>query len=77
VEFEALTKDLVEQCADTTRIVLEKAGAFPRDSVTLRTIDEVKARTGSFGAKAPADLMTGLTAGAARRTAACAATCRP
>ena len=34
-EFEALTKDLVEQCADTTRIVLEKAG------VTWADLDEV------------------------------------
>lgn len=45
-------------------LVLQKAGAFPRDGVSSRTIDEVKNRTGSFGAKPPADLMAGLTAGA-------------
>ena len=46
-------------------LVMQKAGAFPRDAVTLRTLDEVKNRTGSFGAKPPANLMTGLTPGAA------------
>lgn len=48
-------------------LVLARSGAFPRDAVTTRIIDEVKNRTGRFGLQAgdrPADLMTGLTAGA-------------
>jgi pectate lyase len=49
-------------------LVLEKAGAFPRDAVTTRIVAEVKARTGGFGLQAgdrPADLMMGLTPGTA------------
>jgi pectate lyase len=45
-------------------LVLERAGAFPRDVVTRRTIQEVIDRTGSFGAQPPADLMEGLAPGA-------------
>lgn len=45
--------------------VLARAGAFPRDVVTTRTITEVKARTGQWGARPPANLMEGLTAGKA------------
>jgi len=36
-------------------LVMAKAGAFPRDGVALRTFDEVKNRTGSWGAKPPPD----------------------
>ncbi len=46
-------------------LVLAKAGAFPRDATSIRTFNEVKTRTGSWGAKAPANLMDGLTAGPA------------
>ena len=42
--------------------VLSLAGAFPRDVVTIRTFSEVEGRTGSWGAKPPADLFEGLTA---------------
>ena len=34
-------------------IVLAKAGCWPRDRVTIRTIDEVKNKTGSWGRNAP------------------------
>ncbi len=51
---------------DVCDIVLEKAGAWPRDRVTLRTIDEVINGTGSYGRDAPAApsdawFMDGLT----------------
>jgi pectate lyase len=49
-------------------LVLARAGAFPRDAVTTRIVDEVKNRTGRFGLQAgdrPADLMAGLSPGAA------------
>ena len=45
--------------------VLAMAGAFPRDVVTVRTMDEVAQRSGSWGAHPPADLMEGLAAGSA------------
>jgi len=41
--------------------VLEQAGAFPRDVVTRRMIDEVTARSGSWGVSSTADLMAGLS----------------
>lgn len=43
--------------------VLARAGAFPRDQVTLRSVQETRARTGSWGARIPEDLMDGLTPG--------------
>ncbi len=41
--------------------VLNCAGAFPRDVVTRRVLDDVQMRTGSWGVVAPSDLMDGLT----------------
>lgn len=41
--------------------VLSRAGAFPRDVVTLSTISDVEAGTGAWGMPLPADLMQGLT----------------
>ena len=65
IVFPDLTYKVTTQSAQTAYdLVLEKAGAFPRDGVTKRTIDEVTNRTGSWGAKPPANLMTGLTPGA-------------
>ncbi len=59
-----------EQCASTNITittaagaytdVLARAGSFPRDVVALRTVDEVKNRTGSWGREVPLDLMAGL-----------------
>ncbi len=43
------------------RLVLAKAGAFPRDAVTLRTVREVETNTGKWERRDPADLMEGLT----------------
>jgi pectate lyase len=44
--------------------VLDLAGAFPRDVVTNRLLDEFAAKNGDWGVDAPADLMEGLSAGA-------------
>jgi pectate lyase len=41
--------------------VVARAGAFPRDVVTLRSVDEMAAGTGTWGAREPSDLMEGLT----------------
>ncbi len=43
--------------------VLAYAGAFPRDVIAERTISELNAGTGEWGARVPSDLMQGLTAG--------------
>ncbi|MCP4449571.1 MAG: hypothetical protein GY811_30195 [Myxococcales bacterium] len=43
-------------------LVLNRAGAFPRDVVTRRDVEETRARTGTWGARIPADLMDGLEA---------------
>ncbi len=43
--------------------VLGEAGALPRDVIAWRSVDETEARTGEWGARMPADLMEGLTAG--------------
>jgi len=42
-------------------LVLAKAGAFPRDFITVRCIEEVKTGTGTWGRRAIPDLMRGLT----------------
>ena len=42
------------------RLVLERAGCFPRDVITRRTIEEVKAGTGAWGRRGVADLLEGL-----------------
>jgi len=41
-------------------LVLESAGCFPRDTVSRRTITEVKEGAGSWGRHESGDLMTGL-----------------
>ncbi|HRG97107.1 MAG TPA: pectate lyase precursor [Polyangiaceae bacterium] len=41
-------------------LVLVRSGAFPRDVVTLRTIEDVRTRCGAWGAKPPPDLLAGL-----------------
>jgi pectate lyase len=48
---------------EASALVLEKAGAWPRDAITLRTVAEAKARSGTWGVHAPADLLEGLTPG--------------
>jgi pectate lyase len=48
-------------CLDAYELVLAQAGAWPRDGVTLQTVEEVKSGTGAWGRIVPADLMAGLT----------------
>ena len=43
--------------------VLARAGAWPRDVVTLTVVEETRQRSGSWGARIPDDLMAGLTPG--------------
>jgi pectate lyase len=43
------------------KLVLEQAGAFPRDYITTRCIEEVKTGTGTWGRRAIPDLLRGLT----------------
>ncbi|MCB9588530.1 MAG: pectate lyase precursor [Polyangiaceae bacterium] len=61
-EYASYQLDTAEQAYDR---VLQLAGAFPRDTVTRRTLAEVADRGGSWGAKPPDDLMEGLNPGAA------------
>ncbi len=42
--------------------VLKSSGAFPRDVVTETSVQDVKARTGEWGARIPANLLEGLQA---------------
>lgn len=53
----------VQPSADAHADVLACAGAFPRDATTLRILQELADRGGSWGAKYPADLLEGLTPG--------------
>ncbi|MFH1068797.1 MAG: pectate lyase precursor [Candidatus Glassbacteria bacterium] len=48
-------------------LVLERAGCFPRDTVSRRTINEVRTRTGLWGRHEPADLLAGLSPAAPPR----------
>lgn len=41
--------------------ILDKVGAFPRDVVTRRSIEDLQNGTGSWGLPLPSDLMEGLT----------------
>ncbi len=45
---------------DAYAAVLGRSGAFPRDAVTRRTVEEVRTRCGAWGAKPPRDLLEGL-----------------
>jgi len=45
------------------QVVLARAGCFPRDVVTRRTVEEVKSGSGSWGRHEPNDLLEGLTPG--------------
>lgn len=52
----------VEASTSAWTSVITKAGAWPRDVVDERFVQETTDRTGSWGAHIPADLFTGLTA---------------
>lgn len=54
-----------QSAQDAYELVLDHAGAFPRDSVTARDVRETRERTGMWGARMPADYMLGLTPGEA------------
>ncbi|HEY3495215.1 MAG TPA: pectate lyase precursor [Polyangiaceae bacterium] len=47
---------------DAFDAVLERAGAFPRDVVTQRSVEETQAGTGDWGSRIPGDLFAGLVA---------------
>ncbi|NRA34164.1 MAG: pectate lyase precursor [Polyangiaceae bacterium] len=49
--------------ADAYDLVLDNAGAFPRDNVTLTAISQVRDRDGTWGAYIPSNLMLGLASG--------------
>jgi hypothetical protein len=49
--------------SDALAAVLARAGAFPRDAVTERSVQETQDGTGEWGARIPADLFAGLSAG--------------
>ncbi len=51
--------------AEAHAAVVECAGAFPRDTVDARILQELADREGSWGAKYPADLLAGLSPGVA------------
>lgn len=63
-DWAALVPDrvpVVERTASESQaLVLSCAGAWPRDVVSLRSVSETQSRTGSWGARVPADLMEGL-----------------
>jgi pectate lyase len=48
-------------------LVLSGAGCFPRDAVSRRTVDEVRAGTGSWGRRDPGMLNAGLPVGTRRQ----------
>jgi len=50
----------IQQSKDVPVCILYRAGDLPRDVVTIRTIDEVINRTGTWGMKEPADIMANL-----------------
>lgn len=58
-EYRAVT---VDPCDAAANLVLARSGAFPRDTVTTRSISEVRGRSGSWGVDEPGDLMAGLMA---------------
>ncbi|MEZ4441333.1 MAG: pectate lyase precursor [Polyangiaceae bacterium] len=54
-----------QPCDQAEVAVLDRAGAFPRDVVTLQTLSEVARRTGAWDPPLPDDLLAGLVAAAA------------
>ena len=59
-------KVTTQKAKEAYELVLARAGAWPRDAVTRRTIEEVRAGTGEYGRREPkGGLMEGLTSGVA------------
>jgi chitodextrinase len=59
------TVDTVYDALANYELVLNQAGAFPKDIVDNNNVVEVRNRTGAWGLRMPADLMQGLSAGSA------------
>jgi len=63
-DWETLVPDRVpvteRSASESLETVLSCAGAWPRDVISLRSVSETQARTGSWGARVPDDLMEGL-----------------
>lgn len=55
----------VTPATETTEAVLARAGAFPRDSVTVAAVDDARSGTGEVDGVVPTELLAGLTAEAA------------
>ena len=60
----------LQDAKEVYNLILSNAGCWPRDRVTIRTIEEVRNKTGSWGRNAPADpsdewYMEGLFSGRA------------
>ncbi len=66
-DFAALVPDRIpvtqQSAAEAMPEVLDCAGAWPRDVVTLRSVQDTIDRTGSWGSNVPPDLMEGLIPG--------------
>ncbi len=54
-----------QEPASAYDLVLDRAGAWPRDIVNQWAVDETRTRTGSWGDRRPADWLEGLTVGVA------------
>ncbi|OGG05474.1 MAG: hypothetical protein A3F83_08020 [Candidatus Glassbacteria bacterium RIFCSPLOWO2_12_FULL_58_11] len=60
-ELEAEVPEVTTQAPEEAyKLILKKAGCFPRDIITSRTIDEVVSGTGSWGRKEVPDFLEGL-----------------
>ncbi len=59
----ALPVDTVYDAQANYDLVLNKAGAFPKDVIDNNNVVEARNRTGSWGSRIPSDLMQGLAAG--------------
>jgi pectate lyase len=59
-------KVTTQKAKEAYELVLARTGAWPRDAVTMRTIEEVRTGTGDYGRREPkGGLMEGLTSGEA------------
>jgi pectate lyase len=52
-----------QDAQEAYELVLGRAGAFPRDAITLRVVQETRDRTGDWGPEVPDDLLEGLSPG--------------
>ncbi|MGH1340823.1 MAG: pectate lyase family protein [Nannocystales bacterium] len=63
-DWDSLVPDRVpvteRSASEALEMVLACSGAWPRDVVSLRSVSETEARSGTWGARVPPDLMEGL-----------------